>query len=524
MTETTTALYIRLSQDDGNDGESNSVKNQRDLLTDFVRNHPELSKNKVLTFIDDGWSGTNFERPKVKEMLEQVKAGKIQSIAVKDFSRFGRNYIEVGTYLEQIFPFLGVRFLSVNDHFDSNDKATSAGGLELAFKTLIHDLYSRDLSVKSKTGKLAKTAKGEHVCGWAPYGYNRSKAVKNAWEIDEVAAAIIRRVFDMALEGLMPSGIASRLNADGVPTPLTRRRETGTNKGIRGRWVDETPFWTAANVSKILRDERYTGKLITGRMKRAAVGSRKCVPVPERDWITVPDAHPVIITEETFYKAQSLLPPYGQRKIKKVNVNLFSGKVICGHCGHALRYYGGPRMKNPNFVCMSHRLIQREPCFAGKLYEAQLKEAVLEVVKHEATIACEAQKGIGEVKKQLATHRESLAERVKYFSSEVVRLKNYKAKLFEDYSDGGISKEFYVAKKAEQSHLIENAEAELKSLSDELEKQSDTVSNEKKYERVSPFASATEVTPEMMALVEKILIYSEERIEIKFTFADSRKL
>ena len=146
------------------------------------------------------------------------------------------------------------------------------------------------------------------------------------------------------------------------------------------------------------------------------------------------------------------------------------------------------------------------------------------VVKHEAAIACEAQKGIGEVKKQLATHRESLAERVKYFNSEVVRLKNYKSKLFEDYSDGGISKEFYVAKKAEQSRLIENAEAEVKVLSDEMEKQSETVSSEKKYERISPFASTTEVTPEMMALIEKILVYSGNRIEIKFVFADRRRL
>ena len=201
MTDYTVALYIRLSQEDDNIGESNSVKNQRDLLIDFAMKHPDLSKGKPLYFIDDGYSGVDFNRPAVTNMLEQVRTGKIQCVIVKDFSRFGRNYIEVCGYLEQVFPFLGVRFLSVNDFFDSNDNKGSSAGIEVGFKTLIHDLYSKDLSVKSKTGKLTKTKKGEHVGGTAPFGYMKSKKVKNTWEIDETAAAIVYKIYALALDG-----------------------------------------------------------------------------------------------------------------------------------------------------------------------------------------------------------------------------------------------------------------------------------------------------------------------------------
>jgi len=522
MNEFTTALYIRLSQDDGNEGESDSVKNQRDLLTDFVKNHPDLSKSRVLTFIDDGFTGTNFDRPKVKEMLALVKSGDIQAVAVKDFSRFGRNYIEVGTYLEQIFPFLGVRFLSVTDHFDSNDKATGAGGIEVAFKTLIHDLYSRDLSVKCKTGKMAKTAKGEHVCDWATYGYIRSKTTKNAWEIDEAAAVTVRRVFDMALEGMTVSEIAGCLNADGVPTPLTHRRASGTIKGTIGRCVDQTPFWTMANVTKILRDERYTGKLIAGMTRRAAVGSRKCVPVPESEWIVVPDAHPAIVTEETFKTIQNTLGPYRMRKLNRVNVNIFAGKIICGHCGHALRRYGGARMKNVRFLCQSHRLIQREPCFTDMIYENMLKEVVLAAVRQEASLACASRIRVGENRERLLCQRDTLSGLIKTLQAEIRRLKTGKTALFEDYADGKLDREKYLSLNAEKTAAIEKALTEIAALTDELEAQSKTAAQNGVSQQMEPFIASDEVTSQMMALIDKILVFDGERIEIRFAFADSR--
>jgi len=519
MTEQATALYIRLSQEDDNIGESNSVKNQRDLLTDFALRHPDLSKSNLLYFIDDGHSGTNFDRPAVKDMLEQVRKGKINSIVVKDFSRFGRSYIDVGGYLDQVFPFLGVRFLSVNDIFDSNDHIGSSAGLDVGFKTLIHDLYSKDLSIKSKTGKMAKTKKGEHINGTAPFGYVKSKTVKNAWEIDEAAAVTIRTIYGLALDGLSACDIARQLNGESIAAPLLHRINNNTDRGLYCRRVDETPLWRMANVSKILRDERYTGKLITGTKKRVTVGGRKTTPVPKSDWIVIPNAHEPIVSQETFDTAQALLGPYNERSIMKVNANVFAGKLFCGYCRHALRRYGG---LNPKYVCQSHRETQGEKCLSDVIYEALLEEVVLAAVKQEVSLAFNAKRQAEKINGLLLGERDKLSGEIKRLSSDVLRLKNSRESLFEDYSDGKITKDQYVLMKSEQSEKIALMETEIIRLSDEIYKQSQNTRHSESYERLKPFDKIDEVTPEMMSLVDSIYVFDSTRIEIKFAFADGR--
>jgi len=195
------AEYIRLSQEDENQGESNSIRNQRELLNAFVESSPDLSQYEVVEFCDDGYSGTNFDRPGVKSLLDEVRAGNIQCIIVKDLSRFGRNYIDIGDYLEQIFPFLGVRFISVNDHFDSNDFDGTTGGLDVGFRNLIYSLYSKDLSQKVRSAKKTRMEKGEFIGSHAPYGYAKSSENRKKLVVDEKAAAVVRRIFAMANEG-----------------------------------------------------------------------------------------------------------------------------------------------------------------------------------------------------------------------------------------------------------------------------------------------------------------------------------
>jgi hypothetical protein len=518
MKETVTALYIRLSNEDDNAGESDSVKNQRDLLTDFALSHPELSKSKLLYFIDDGYSGTNFERPAVKDMLERTKKGEIQYIAVKDFSRFGRNYIEVGGYLEQIFPFLGVKFLSVNDRFDSGDLIGGAAGISMGFKTIMHQMYSADLSVKSTSGKLTKTKRGEHVNGTAPFGYVKSKAVKNAWVTDEPAAATIRRIFEFALQGLSVCEIAKQLNAEGIPAPLAYRFANNTEKGVCCRRVDGTPLWRMANVTKIVRDERYTGKLITGQKKRVTVGGRKTAPVPKSEWITVPNAHEPIISQETFDEVQEILGGYNGRTIKKVNKTLLAGKVFCGHCKHALRYYRG---LNPRYVCISNREKQGEPCFSDMVYEASLKEILLEAVNHQIAAAAAGKKEADRNNKTLYVKREKLSEQIKRLHADVQREKNNRTALFEDYSTGKLTEEQYVLKKAEKTNAITAKETEIIRLSDELQSQTNQGGSE--YGKIGTVRAYTEVTPELLALVSGIYVYDSTRVEIKYNFSDPYK-
>jgi len=519
MTDYTAALYIRLSQEDDNIGESDSVKNQRDLLTAFAMNHPELSKSRLLYFVDDGYSGTNFDRPAVKDMLEQVRKGKINCIAVKDFSRFGRNYIEVGGYLEQVFPFLGVRFLSVNDHFDSNDNKGSSAGIEVGFKTLLHDLYSRDLSVKSKSGKLAKTQKGKHIGSTAPFGYVKSKTVKNAWEIDEAAAVTIRRIYALALEGMGITEIAKTLNAEGFPTPLTHRKNNDRLEGVAINLVDDVPLWRPPNVTRVLRDERYAGKLITGRTSKSKFGVKKTTFHPKEKWLAVPDAHEPIIPQKTFDAVQEILGPYNQRTIQKTNANIFAGKLFCGHCRHALRRYGG---LNPKYVCRSSMELG-ENCLPGVIYEAAIAEAVMAAVKAEIDLAALAKKQADKHNKLLFGEREKLSEQIKKLSAEILRLKNGREFLFEEYAGGGIAKEQFISKKAEISATVEGAETEIARLSGEIDRQEQNTKQNEKHKMLSPFAKASKLTPEIMALVDGIYVFGSAHIEIRFAFADERE-
>ena len=505
MTEHTTALYIRLSQEDDNIGESNSVKNQRDLLNDFVTKHPDLSKTKILYFIDDGYSGTNFNRPNVTAMLEQVRKGKIKNIVVKDFSRFGRNYVEVLGYLEQVFPFLGVRFLSINDFFDSNDNKGRSAGLEVGFKALLHDLYSKDLGIKTTTGKIAKTKKGEHIGGTAPFGYVKSKTIKNAWDIDEAAAVTVRKIFNLALEGHTPTEIGRILNAEGVPTPLLHRKNNGTAHQVINNSANETNVWKREAVTRILRDERFTGKIVSGKIKKAAYGNVKWKSLPPAEWLIVPNAHEPIISQEVFDKVQSILGPINQRTLNRVNSNLYARKLYCGHCGHGLRRYIKPNLKSeyaPRYVCRSSIEIGKERCLPEAILESLISQVVMKALRVEIALA-HTDKHKADKQSDILPHKHEK------LSKEIKRLKNNRERLFEDYADGKLSKEQYMAAKAEQTTLIAKAESD-------MEEAKPSVSTP--YDMLMPYADAKEVTHEMMALIKRVNVFADSRFEVEFAF------
>ena len=233
----TTAKYIRLSSEDNNlrtsgKMESNSVANQRNLLDTFISRTPELAETNIIEFCDDGWSGKNFERPAVQKMLAQVREGKIQCIIVKDLSRFGRNYLEVGNYIYYVFPFLGVRFISVNDGFDSIRPA-DLDSLNTSFKNLLYDLYSRDLSRKVRKAKKFRAKRGDFLSPFAPYGYVKDPENKNRLLIDPEAAETVRRIFHLMADGKKTEQIAEILNREAVPTRMLYKRAAGCS---RTRW------------------------------------------------------------------------------------------------------------------------------------------------------------------------------------------------------------------------------------------------------------------------------------------------
>ena len=274
-------IYIRLSIADedtgyGSKAESDSIGNQRMLINRFLDNHPELSHCQRSEFADDGYTGTNFHRPQFAQMMEKVKRGEINLICVKDFSRFSRDYIETGNYLECTFPFMGVRFISINDGYDSDNYKGTTGGLEVVMRSIIYAAYSKDLSVKTTSAKIQMMKQGKYVGGYAPYGYVLHPTIRNKLAVDPEAADVIRRIFREALEGSNTSQIARSLNDDGIPTPGQYFKSKHPDKKKFSN-MSEKISWETVMVYNILKNLVYTGTLVSRKMKSCGVGSKKRV-------------------------------------------------------------------------------------------------------------------------------------------------------------------------------------------------------------------------------------------------------
>ena len=297
MNEYVIGKYIRLSQDDAV-SESMSIPHQR-LLLDRHIEKLDLPCAKVLEFVDNGYTGTNLERPAFQEMIELVRCGKIDCIIVKDFSRFARHELESGYYIEQVFPLYRVRFIAVGDSFDSSDYKDGSGGMDMAFKFMIHEYYSKDLSKKVKSAKRAQMMKGEYIVAGAVHGYRKND--KGRWEPDPEAADVIARIFRMALDGLSTAQIRDKLFEARCPSP----KEYSLMK--QGKEVVPKFMWPTRSIYKILTNEQYTGSYVAGKHETIRVGSRDRIANDKSEWIIIPDRPPAIVSKDDFERVQALL-------------------------------------------------------------------------------------------------------------------------------------------------------------------------------------------------------------------------
>lgn len=304
------AMYLRLSSEDDAPGESNSIGAQRAMILDYIQEHPVLSSWEIKEFCDDGFSGTNFQRPEIQSLMHQIQKGEIQCVIVKDLSRFGRNYIEVGTYLEQIFPLIGVRFIAINDCYDSANTQTEF--MVMAFKNIMSDLYSKVLSQKIITARRTRARAGKFVTAFAPYGYLKSQ--DKVLEPDQESAPIVKRIFTDRDCGTSMAQIARNLNENGVLSPMMLRKKRGErfsfNGGGTGAYV-----WRTSVISTILADQRYVGDSVYGKVKPSSIGGRKDVKVPENEWIIVPNTHQALVSRDIFEHIRSQRKRYSKREI-----------------------------------------------------------------------------------------------------------------------------------------------------------------------------------------------------------------
>lgn len=497
------AKYIRLSLEDSK-SDSMSVENQRLLLDGFIA---EMDRDDapVLEFVDNGFTGTNYERPGVQELLELVREGKVNCIIVKDFSRFGRNAIETGYFIERVFPFYGVRFISVDDSFDSAEHVGDTGGMEVSFKFLIHEYYSRDLSRKITSAKREKIRRGEAVSKNCAYGY-RLDAKRNM-VIDPVAAETVRLIFQMYSEGKSLADIEKLLYEAGIPTPAAYKKQK------RAAAQDErfACVWQKSVVLSILRDEQYTGVFVGGKSTAKDHVTHSRVATAREDWVRIPGHHPAIISQVLFDQVKENLRVKGEplRKRKLDTAKRYAGcddsplkgKVFCGHCGHSLRI---SCTKNAAFHCWFTRSAPDAPCYHLRAPKHELEGAIFEMISRQAETVLGTAEGF--------VPCEETAKKTADCASRIEKCHNRKCDIYERLVLGEIDAEAYRAEKTAIEVELDRLERVYAAMQEQEERQA---SDAKAVKIAHTVNQADSLTPEVVhLLIEKILLYPGGRLEV----------
>ena len=340
-----TALYMRLSRDDENYGDSVSIETQRTILRQYADEH---SLHVFSEYVDDGWSGTNFERPGFQRMMEDVEAGKVNCIVTKDLSRFGREHVMMDYYLEFIFPEKQVRYIAVAENEDTEKGLSDF----VPFKTLFNEWFAKDTSRKVKAALHAKFAAGQRTFAYAPLGYKRHPDVKNALAIDEETRWIVERIFDLAVHGAGAARITRILVNEKVPTPgwINYKRD-GTFANIYAGVPEEKAYaWTITQVKTILKDETYIGNSIHNKQTNISYKNKKRVRKPKEEWFRVENTHEPLVSKEDFARVQELIATR-RRQQKDGSTQIFSGLAKCADCGWSLAFSTNRQNKKAMMFC-----------------------------------------------------------------------------------------------------------------------------------------------------------------------------
>ena len=379
------AIYLRLSKEDGDFSisgeklESDSISNQRMLIKEYLKKHPEITV--VKEYCDDGFTGANFERPDFNRMMEAVRAGLVDCIVVKDLSRFGREYIEAGDYIQKIFPRLGIRFIAINDNYDSAQPGAADNELVLPFKNLMNDSYCRDISIKVRSNLDAKRRNGQFVGSRVVFGYLRSPDNKNQLVIDPVAAPVVQDIFKWKIEGLSPAQIADRLNDANVPSPIEYKKANGSKQRTCFQ-TKKVALWSAVAIYRILKNEIYTGTLVQGKTTSPNHKVKKTIVKPQSEWARTENAHEPIIAHAQFDLVQKLMLDDTRSPSGATGVHPFSGKIYCADCGSPMvrrvSRYG--EKEYAYFICGGNKS-DKTSCSAHSIKESVVYDAVLAVVQ-----------------------------------------------------------------------------------------------------------------------------------------------
>ena len=513
-------LYLRLSSADGDLGtdgkdESNSIENQRAMLHDFVEHRDDMT-DEVVEYIDDGYSGTNFDRPAFRELMEDMKSGKINVLITKDLSRLGRNYIEVGDYMEQIFPLLGVRYIAINSSYDSNDYIGNTIGLEMSVMNLVNTLYSKDLSKKVKSGVEAKWKSGKSTSSRPAFGYQRDPEDKLQWIIEPVAAAIVRRIFDMALEGSTSRDIVDALNADKVMTPGKYREQYGFVKRTNRKVKDEEWLWEYRMVWKILRTYEYTGALVQGKISLLTVGSKKTRTTSQDERIIYEGHHEAIVTHDEYEKARLVIRK--QKHSGAINHDDYPlGPVLyCGNCGLRMHH---PDTLDRYVVCKHKDAAGAHSKCTDTRYPTDKIDFCVRKSLRNQLLQMEQ---LADKMKRQSVRKVRTSETIKSIETKIKSLKADKTALYESFAEDRLDRAQYLKRRSQLQGKVEAMEREKEHLKD-MTAISDNLSQEAdQYMKLAKelYSTSELSAPVVDAFIERVTIYDAEHIDIKFKFGD----
>ena len=505
------ALYIRLSKEDESEGPSQSVTNQKSLLDEFVQKHRLQVYD---TYIDDGWSGTNFDRPDFQRMIGDIEAKKVNMVITKDLSRLGRDYIMTGHYMERYFPEKRVRYISLLDGIDTGVES-SANDIT-PFRAIMNDMYAKDISKKIKSVKRDKQRKGQFIGGKPMYGYKMHPTEKNKIIIDEEVAPIVRRIFAMALSGVSCRQIAATLNEEGVLTPAVY---CGWNMGRKGPYAG---LWSSDRISEMLQNETYIGNMVQGRTVKISYKSKKCLRQARENWVVVEGTHEPLIDAEIFQKVQMLVNSRKRTKSRTYDF-LLRGLIFCHECGYPLAVINRKNAAGEErlfFICRTYqRFTKAGVCTCHSIKEKTVTDAVLAKVREVCEAYLDPAKLLPIAKEAISNaDKASCAEaEIQSLHSKIDSLTANLDKMYMDKLSGILSDDdfqrIYLKAKAQRSQL----ENQLKTL--EQEKEAPVSKDDRAKELVQRFLESVPTNRELLfSLIERVELSEDKQIFIKFRF------
>ena len=515
--------YIRLSREDlqkinrGLD-DSNSVKNQRDILNDFHHNHVDEFESYV-EYVDDGHTGTDTERESFQRLLGDVMSGKINCVVVKDLSRFARNYSDAGSLIDNLFVQMGVRFISLAEGVDSYLNPDSVNSIIVPITNVMNDQYCYQTSKKIRQVFDYKRRNGQYIGSFAPYGYIKDPKDKHQLIVDPEAAETVKKIYEMCLQGTAKLQIVMYLNDHGIPSPTAYRKLKGLPYSPA---ISDAPMWGNKIITDILRNPIYTGDLVQGRRRVKSYKVHQIEAVPEEEWVRVSDTHEAIIDRETFEKVQALSKRDTRTAPRKKELHLFSGFLRCADCGKSVtRSQSGQSYR---YLCSTYKNRSRTACTMHAIKHERLEAAVLFAVRQQVHLAVSYSEIISRINSAPVKKSQSfrLDDLIAAKERELAKISRYKQSLYQDWKDGEITQQDYRDMKADYERqtialtdVLARLNAERAELANGVKSEHPALVAFTKHQNIDQLSREL-----LVELIDHIKVYENGNISVRFKFAD----